>query len=140
MRDASCVVSLHRSEGFGYVLSDAMALGLPVIATDYSGNTDFCDRETSYPVSYRSVPVVSHGAHWESERGEAQWAEPDIDSAAEQMLVVYSDYPEALRRAALGRERILRKYSKEAFAVRLRQRISAVCAVAESDRSLQAAQ
>jgi glycosyltransferase involved in cell wall biosynthesis len=138
MRDISCVVSLHRSEGFGYILSDAMALGVPVIATDYSGNVDFCNSDTSYPVSYRLVPVMSHGAHWEGDG--AQWAEPDIDSAASQMLAVYSDYPAALRKAGLGRERILERYSKEAFAARLRQRLSAVCTAAEIDRSLQAAQ
>jgi glycosyltransferase involved in cell wall biosynthesis len=67
LRDTSCVVSLHRSEGFGYVLSDAMALGIPVLATNYSGNADFCDAETGYPVAFRFIPVRSHGAHWESE-------------------------------------------------------------------------
>ena len=124
MRNTSCVVSLHRSEGFGYVLSDAMALGIPVIATDYSGNTDFCEPDTTYPVSYRTVPVVSQGGHWEGEG--AQWAEPDIDSASRQMTAVYSNYPEALRKAAVGRERILEKYSKETFATRLRQRLAAM--------------
>src|SRR6201999_1357068 len=53
VRDADCIVSLHRSEGFGYLMSDAMAYGTPVIATDYSGNADFCDPDTSFPVPYR---------------------------------------------------------------------------------------
>jgi glycosyltransferase involved in cell wall biosynthesis len=138
MRDSSCVVSLHRSEGFGYVLSDAMALGIPVIGTDYSGNIDFCDQETSYPVSYHTIPVISHGAHWESEG--TQWAEPDIDSAAAQMQAVYSNYPEALRKAALGRQRILEKYSKEAFAARLRERLAAIVAEPGIDPPLHAVQ
>lgn len=124
MRATSCVVSLHRSEGFGYVLADAMAHGLPVVATAYSGNTDFCDPETSFPVAYRLVPVRSHGAHWES--GEAVWAEPDIDSAAGQMQRVYRDYPEALRKAAAGRSAILQKYSTEAFAATLRAALNAL--------------
>ena len=138
MRDSSCVVSLHRSEGFGYVLSDAMALGIPVIGTDYSGNVDFCDQETSYPVSYRAVPVISHGAHWEDEG--TRWAEPDIDSAAAQIQAVYSNYPEALRKAALGRQRILEQYSKEAFAARLRERLAAIVAVPGIDPSPHAVQ
>jgi glycosyltransferase involved in cell wall biosynthesis len=124
MRATSCVVSLHRAEGFGYVLADAMAHGVPVVATAYSGNTDFCDPETSFPVAYRLVPVRSHGAHWE--RGEAQWAEPDIDSAAGQMQRVYRDYPEALRKAAVGRRAILGKYSTEVFAARLRAGLNAI--------------
>jgi glycosyltransferase involved in cell wall biosynthesis len=131
MRDTSCVVSLHRSEGFGYVLSDAMALGIPVIGTDYSGNVDFCDAETSFPVAFRLVPVVSYGAHWETKG--TRWAEPDVDSAAEQMKAVYSNYPEALRKAALGRERILRQYSREAFAARLRERLAAIRYAASID-------
>jgi glycosyltransferase involved in cell wall biosynthesis len=131
MRDTSCVVSLHRSEGFGYVLSDAMAVAIPVIGTDYSGNVDFCDAETSFPVAFRPVPVVSYGAHWETKC--ARWAEPDIESAAEQMKAVYSDYEEALRRATLGRERILKQYSKEAFAARLRERLAAICSAASID-------
>ncbi|HEX3651838.1 MAG TPA: glycosyltransferase [Rhizomicrobium sp.] len=138
MRGTSCVVSLHRSEGFGYVLSDAMALGIPVIATDYSGNVDFCDSETSYPVSCSPVAVVSHGAHWESEG--TQWAEPDIRSAAEQMQAVYSNYSEALRKSTFGRERILEKYSKEAFAARLQERLAAIRASSHTNHPIQAAQ
>ncbi|MBV8800034.1 MAG: glycosyltransferase family 4 protein [Alphaproteobacteria bacterium] len=122
MRRTSCVVSLHRAEGFGYVLSDALALGLPVIATDYSGNTDFCDSENSYPVAYRLIPVRAQGAYWEDE--EAIWADPDVDSAAAQMRQVYSDYPQALRKAARGRERLIEVYSKEAFAERLGKRLA----------------
>lgn len=131
MRSTSCVVSLHRSEGFGYVLSDAIAHGLPVVATAYSGNTDFCDSETSFPVSYRLVPVKSHGAHWESEG--AEWAEPDIDSAAAQMRRVYSDYPEALRRAAIARRQILERYSTEGFAATIRARLNALQKPVTSD-------
>ncbi|MBV9571528.1 MAG: glycosyltransferase family 4 protein [Alphaproteobacteria bacterium] len=121
---ASCVVSLHRAEGFGYVLLDAMAAGIPVIATDYSGNTDFCTRETSFPVSYRLVPVRSNGAHWETDG--AEWAEPDIDSATAQMLAVYEDYAAALRKAALGRDRVMAKYSKERFGTIVRERLAAM--------------
>lgn len=127
MGDVSCVVSLHRAEGFGYVPLDAMAASVPVIATDYSGNLDFCDHETSFPVSYRLVPVKSNGAYWETDA--AEWAEPDIDSAAEQMLAVYRDYPAAWRKAALGREKVLAKYSKERFATILRERLDAAAQV-----------
>jgi glycosyltransferase involved in cell wall biosynthesis/tetratricopeptide (TPR) repeat protein len=122
---SSCVVSLHRAEGFGYVLADAMAAGIPVIATAHSGNLDFCDNETSFFVGFRLVPVRSHGALWESEG--ACWAEPEIDSAAAQMRRVYEDYPAALEKAAAARSAILEKYSAEAFAATLRSRLAAIC-------------
>jgi glycosyltransferase involved in cell wall biosynthesis len=124
MGDASCLVSLHRAEGFGYVLADAMALGIPVLATAYSGNVDFCDEQTSFPVPYRLVPVQAHGALWEEE--DTRWAEPDIEAAADQMRRVYTNYPEALRKAAVGRERLRARYSAEAFAITLRGRIAAL--------------
>jgi glycosyltransferase involved in cell wall biosynthesis len=121
---ASCIVSLHRAEGFGYILSDAMALGIPVVATGYSGNTDFCSAETSFPVSYRLVPVKSSGAHWEDEGTE--WAEPDIDSAVAQMRAVYCDYPAALKKAAAAAAAIRSQYSVERFSGTLRARLAAI--------------
>ncbi len=47
-----CYVSLHRSEGFGLTLAEAMAIGKPVIATGYSGNLDFMTAENSYLVDH----------------------------------------------------------------------------------------
>jgi glycosyltransferase involved in cell wall biosynthesis len=122
--DVGCVVSLHRSEGFGYVLSDAMAVGIPVIATAHSGNLDFCDADTSFLVDCRLVPVSALGAHWES--NEAMWAEPDIDSAAAQMRRVCADYPAALSVAAAGQRVILAKYTTTVFAANLRARLAAI--------------
>jgi glycosyltransferase involved in cell wall biosynthesis len=132
LREASCVVSLHRSEGFGYVLADAMALGIPVIATDYSGNTDFCNDRTSFPVEYTLVPVRSAGAHWEDEG--AEWADPDVDSAAARMLQVYRDYPAALVRAATGQRLIFEKYSTEAFGDTVRTRLAEIRAALSRTR------
>jgi glycosyltransferase involved in cell wall biosynthesis len=53
-----CYVSLHRSEGFGRGPAEAMLQGKPVIATKYSGNTDFMNADTSFLVDYRLVPVA----------------------------------------------------------------------------------
>ena len=77
-----CYVSLHRSEGFGFCLAEAMYFGKPVIATAYSGNMDFMTPETSLLVDYQLVPVQT-GAY---PHGEGQcWAEPDIEQAAGHM-------------------------------------------------------
>ena len=92
-----CYVSLHRSEGFGRGPAEAMLLAKPVIATNYSGNTDFMNADNSFPVDYRLVPVAE-GQH-PGARGQV-WAEPDIVHAAAQMRNVYED-PERARQIGL---------------------------------------
>ncbi len=59
MACADCYVSLHRAEGFGLGLAEAMYLGKPAIATNYSGNVDFMTPENSYLVEYRLRKVVA---------------------------------------------------------------------------------
>lgn len=77
-----CYVSLHRSEGFGLTLAEAMSFGKPVIATGYSGNMDFMSAETSLLVGYTLVPVKDP---WGPYRSGYVWAEPDLEQAAESM-------------------------------------------------------
>lgn len=71
---ADMFVSLHRAEGFGLQLLEAMAFGCKVVATGWGGNTDFMTSENSYLVSSRLRDVQDLYF-----RG--QWAEPDLDSA-----------------------------------------------------------
>ena len=90
-------VSLHRSEGFGLSLAEAMHLGVPVIATAWSGNMDFTTADTAALVGYQLVPVPD-GAYLHAE--DQLWAEPNLDQAAAQMIAFVDD-PAAAR--ALGR-------------------------------------
>ena len=74
MHAADAYVSLHRSEGFGLTLAEAMALGKPVVATGWSGNMDFMTPWNSCPVDYRLVTLdTDHGPY---PRGQS-WADPD---------------------------------------------------------------
>ncbi len=81
-------VSLHRSEGFGIGMAQAMYLGKPVIATGYSGNMDFMNHNNSYLVRYRLVELEQDYDPYE--KGNV-WADPDLDHAAELMRLVFSD-------------------------------------------------
>lgn len=101
---ADCIASLHRAEGFGLVLAEAMALGKPVIATAYSGNMQFmsaadsllvrCGVRSLSPDDFHRQPSMAELA-WAG----CAWAEPDLDHAAELMQRVAED---AALRASVG--------------------------------------
>ncbi|HYX23077.1 MAG TPA: glycosyltransferase [Thermoanaerobaculia bacterium] len=110
-------VSLHRSEGLGLPLIEAMYLGKPVIATGYGGVTDFLDEETGF--------VVRHGmTTLERPQGPypagAVWAEPDVEHAAALMLALAAAPEAAAPRVAAARRRVLELYSPEAAGRRFR--------------------
>ena len=107
---ADCYVSLHRSEGFGLPLAESMALGKPVIATGYSGNLDFMTEENSWLVRHGMTEVGPEGENYPAE---GRWAEPDVEHAAELMRAVWENDDERERRAARGREDVLRELSME---------------------------
>jgi glycosyltransferase involved in cell wall biosynthesis len=88
IRSSDCYISLHRAEGLGLGLAEAMYLGKPTIATGYSGNTEYMNSGNSMLVSYTLVPVPK-GAY---PNGKDQvWAEPDIVVAAKNMQKIASD-------------------------------------------------
>lgn len=93
------LVSLHRSEGLGLSLMEAMSFGKPVITTGWSGNMDFCTEENSCLVGYDFIPVVSQHPSYSAELiGEgAYWADPRVSEAAEHMRRLAGD-PELVAR------------------------------------------
>ena len=72
-------LSLHRSEGFGRCIAEAFQLGLDVIATDFGGNTDFCNGPLSHPVRYQEISIPK-GSYPYAEGH--HWADPDLGHAA----------------------------------------------------------
>lgn len=96
---ADIVLSLHRSEGFGFVLAEAMLMGIPVIATGWSGNLDFMDAHSAALVDAELVPVADEAGLYRNLLA-ARWAAPDEAQAAAHLARLGAD-PAA--RAALGR-------------------------------------
>lgn len=84
--DCNCYVSLHRSEGYGMGMAEAIRLGRPVIATNYSGNVDFMNFMNSYPVEYKLIKIFEDQYYLGCGR---EWAEPSHDSAVKQFLKAY---------------------------------------------------
>lgn len=99
-------VSLHRSEGYGRTLAEAMLLGKPVVASQWSGNADFLTDETGYPVRGQLIDVQPGDYPFIAKEDTAQWFSADIDHAAEQMQQVFRDSandPDAItRKVAAG--------------------------------------
>ncbi|MEM7346826.1 MAG: glycosyltransferase family 4 protein, partial [Chloroflexota bacterium] len=101
-------VSLHRAEGFGFTLPEAMLLGKPVIGTAYSGTTDYMTSANSYLVPYELIEIdQDYGPY---HKGNI-WAEPNITTAAHLMQQVVEAPEEAQQRGALARQDILDNYS-----------------------------
>lgn len=90
-----CFVSLHRTEGFGQILAQAMYLGKPVIATGYSGNLDYMNNENSLLVKHRLVPIGRYVRSYGRGSEKYTWAEPDVEHASELMRWVYEHREEA---------------------------------------------
>ena len=89
LKSVDCFVSLHRSEGFGLVLAEAMALGKPVISTGWSGNMDFTNDEVAALVEYELVPCVDpYGIYADTA---SHWAEVDLDDAVMKMKKIVED-------------------------------------------------
>ena len=88
IRSADCYISLHRAEGLGLGLAEAMYMGKPTIATGYSGNLEFMNESNSLLVSYQLVPI----AQGEYPNGVGvRWADPSIDEAALAMRKIVDD-------------------------------------------------
>jgi glycosyltransferase involved in cell wall biosynthesis len=123
IRCCDCFVSLHRSEGFGRGIAEAMFLGKPVVATGYSGNLDFMNDGNSCLVRYKMVEVGKDCyPYWENQ----VWAEPDIDHAVSQMLKLVDDrdYGRALGRTA---SRFIRThFSARAIGLKYQKRIDQI--------------
>ena len=103
-------VSLHRSEGFGLTLAEAMACGKPVIATGYSGNLEFMNEANSYLVPYRLVEIPDE---WWAYAPDAHWADPDVDTAASLMQHAYENQSKARSLGERGRAAVLRQHAVE---------------------------
>lgn len=81
-----CFVSLHRAEGFGRGIAEAITLQLEVIATNYGGNIEFCEAAKAYLVPYK---LIRMDAEDYVEAKNNFWAEPDIGAAAHAMQDVH---------------------------------------------------
>ncbi|WP_421870145.1 glycosyltransferase [Pararhizobium sp.] len=102
-KSADLLVAPSKGEGFGLPFAEAMLFGVPVATTAFSGQTDFCTPETSFPIDYTLAPSGSHVSS-----GYSLWAQPSVSSIGWAMRLALSDPQQAKRKTEAGRQLILR--------------------------------
>ena len=125
---ADCYASLHRAEGLGLGLAESMLLGKPVIATNYSGNTDFMTPDTAYLVDYDLVPV---GPGVDPYPADALWAEARVGHAAALMRQIFDNPAAAQATGERGRRHARALLNPEKFGEKMVERLAAVRHLAE---------
>ena len=127
-RGADAYVLPSRGEGCGLTNMEALACGLPTIATGWSGNTEYMHDGNSFLVDYELVDLDP--AAWSQLRAfrGQQWAEPSVPDLRAAMRRVIDDREEAARRGQRGRAEVLERYSVDAVGQRLRERLTHLAA------------
>ena len=108
-------MSLHRGEGFGLGIAEAMSLGKAVIVTDWSSTTEFCKPNCSMPVSYKMVKTPKDKIDHPYYATLKEWAEPDIDDAAASLKKLYDDPAFRQNLGQRAKESISSQFSIENF-------------------------
>ena len=102
------MISLHRSEGFGFLMAEGMAAAKPVIATGWSGNMDFMTKDCSVLVDARLIPVVDPEHVYD--KYNAVWAEPDVGQATVSLRRLLMDVVERQRLGQAARAHVAQIY------------------------------
>lgn len=106
-----CYMSLHRAEGFGLTIAEAMAMGLPTIATATPAVAEYLDDETGYPVRFETEPAPG----FVDLPDPGGWAAPDIAEAAAFLQQVRSNPDEGRRRGRAAATRIVSRFGGGSF-------------------------
>ena len=126
---ADALVSLHRAEGFGLPMAEAMALGVPVVATAFSGNLDFMDGDAALLVPAGRTAVADPQGIY---RGQS-WAEPDLDAAAQALVTLRRDAALRARLGAAGRRVVAETLSPQAWFRSLPEAVRTAALAARED-------
>lgn len=123
MNTCDAYVSLHRSEGLGLTMAEAMLMGKPVIATAFSGNMDFMNEDNSLLVPFQRVKV---GRPIPPYNADLEWAQPSEEHAAKLMRRLFDDQQWAREIGARGKRSAEASLSLEAAGQRIAKRLAEI--------------
>jgi hypothetical protein len=119
-RSVDCFVTSTRGEGWGMPIIEAMACGLPVIATDWSAQTDFLNADVGYPLRVeKMIPADAKCPYYEGFR----WPEPDEDHLIHLLRHVYEHQEEAAQKGVLASESVLNNWTWRDAAQKIKTRL-----------------
>lgn len=127
---ADVLISLHRAEGFGLTPAEALALGTPVVATDWSGVIDFLDAEVAVMIAAGRAPVEDTQGIYAGQT----WADPDIGEAATALRALRADPDRRAQLAEAGKRRVAERLSPQAWFTTLPDAVKAAAMRAVQDR------
>ncbi|MEG4625814.1 glycosyltransferase [Microcoleus sp. w1-18aA5] len=131
--NCDCYVSLHRCEGFGLTMAEAMFYGKPVIATGYSSNTEFMNVGNSYLVKYKLIPIEQDCGPYK--KGNV-WAEADVEHAADLMRYVFNNHREAQQVGAIAAEEIKTLLNPQVTGNKIRKRLEYIAEITDNFQSI----
>jgi glycosyltransferase involved in cell wall biosynthesis len=114
IRDSNAYLSLHRSEGFGLTVAEAIMHRTPVISTGWSGTADFCDPDNTWLVEPSLIPVVDSHPEF-ADLKDAVWADPSPAAAAAHLKNIHSDTDGARRKAEGARDYLMRHLAEHSY-------------------------
>jgi glycosyltransferase involved in cell wall biosynthesis len=112
--ESDAVLSLHRSEGFGMLAAEAMLIGTPVVATDWSATAEFVRADTGMPIPYGLIPAIDpQGCSHDPEQN---WADANVTAAADALVKLRSEPEFASRLAVRARQTATLLFSQDRYA------------------------
>lgn len=119
---ADCFVLPTRGEGWGMPILEAMACGLPVVASYWSAQQYFMNDTNSYPLQVSLIDAVAKCPYYNG----FKWAEPSESHLARLLRHVYTHQEEAAQKGRQAAGDVLKKWSLHVTAMRMRQRLEAI--------------
>jgi glycosyltransferase involved in cell wall biosynthesis len=116
----NCSVSPHRGGGWELFCSESMAMGMPTIATGWSGNMEFMNKENSYLIDVLEFKTIDDEMTKITPNYKNQkWAEPSEANLRQLMRYVYENRNEAKQKGIIAREHLQKNFNKKVIADKL---------------------